>query len=379
MMFTEHELERYSRHFVLPEIGIDGQQKLKQARVLIVGAGGLGSPVGLYLAAAGVGTIGIVDDDTISVSNLQRQILYSSNDVGKQKALVARDRLLSLNPTINAVSHPVRLNSSNALSLLGEYDIVADCSDNFPTRYLINDACVLSKKRNVYGSVFRFEGQVTVFDPFGGPCHRCLFPMPPPSELVQDCSQAGVLGVLTGIVGALQANEIIKLILMKGKPLTGRVLMVNALTASFQELQVRRDPSCPVCGTDPSLTSLIDYEQFCAAGDSSHDIGSAESEITVRELKLRFDKHDPIALLDVREPFERAICTLGGLHVPLGELERRKSELDPSRDLVVYCHHGIRSRVAAAMLKRSGFCDVKNLAGGIDAWAHEIDTAMPQY
>lgn len=378
-MFTEHEQERYSRHFILPEVGTEGQEKLQRSRVLIVGAGGLGSPVALYLAAAGVGTIGIVDHDRVSLSNLQRQILYSSDDVGKEKARVARDRLLAINPTINVSSYVVRLDSSNAFSILNEYEIVADCSDNFPTRYLINDACVLSRKRNVYGSVFRFEGQVSVFDPLNGPCYRCLYPTPPSPELVQDCSQAGVLGVLTGIIGALQANEIIKLILTKGRSLTGRILMFDALATKVQELLVKKDPACPVCGTGPAITSLIDYEQFCFGGNAQLHMRTAESEITVGELKLRLENEDPVALLDVREPYERTICSLGGTFIPLNELDQRRAELDPSRELVVYCHHGIRSRMAAAMLRRSGFCNVKNLVGGIDAWAHEIDAAMPHY
>jgi adenylyltransferase/sulfurtransferase len=379
--FTEEERERYSRHFVLPEVGVDGQAKLKAARVLIVGAGGLGSPVALYLTAAGVGTIGIVDHDTVSMSNLQRQVLYNSADVDRQKVDVARERLLSINPTINVVSYVKRLDSSNALEIIGGYGIIADCTDNFPSRYLINDACVLAKKIDVYGSVFRFEGQVSVFDPSAGPCYRCLFPTPPPPELVQDCAQAGVLGVLPGIVGALQANEIIKLILGKGTTLAGRLLMIEGLTAKTQDVIVRKDPNCPVCGESPNIHSLIDYEEFCSGSPrSSAEEEQAEvSEITVRELKRRLDRGDKIYLLDVREPHEHGICNLGGQLIPLRELEERKSEVDAECETVVYCHHGIRSNVAVAMLKRSGLRNVRNLVGGIDAWARQVDTTMPRY
>jgi len=379
--FTHEESERYSRHFVLPEVGVEGQAKLKAARVLIVGAGGLGSPVALYLAAAGVGTIGIVDHDTVSMSNLQRQVLYGSADVGRRKADTARERLLSINPTINVVSYAKRLDSSNTLEVIGGYGIIADCTDNFPTRYLINDVCVLQKKIDVYGSVFRFEGQVSVFDASTGPCYRCLYPTPPPPELVQDCAEAGVLGVLPGIVGALQANEIMKLILGKGAALAGRLLMIDALTARTQEVIVRKDPKCPVCGEDPSIHSLIDYEEFCCGSPRLSDVREQPGgmEITVQELKHRLDRGDNILLLDVREPHEYRLCNLGGQLIPLRELEERKSELDGDGEVVVYCHHGIRSNAAVAMLKRAGFRNARNLVGGIDAWARHVDMTMPRY
>ncbi len=376
--FTSEEQERYSRHFVLPDVGVEGQSKLKAARVLIVGAGGLGSPVALYLAAVGVGTIGIVDHDVVSLSNLQRQILYSSADVGKSKALVARERILSLNPTLKVVVYQERLDSSNALGILREFDIIADCTDNFPTRYLINDACVLASKVNVYGSVFRHEGQVSVFDASHGPCYRCLYPAPPPPELVQDCAQAGVLGVLTGIVGTLQANEIIKQTLGNGKSLAGRLLMVDALNATTQEIAVEKDPACPVCGENRSITLLIDYEEFCM-GNSSPDKDSSQFEISVKELKQRLGQGQSIALLDVREPFEQQLCSLGGQLIPLRELDQRKEELNRESEIIVYCHHGMRSQSAVNLLRRSGFSNVKNLDGGIDAWAREIDKSMPRY
>lgn len=379
--FTEEERDRYSRHFVLPQVGVEGQTKLRESRVLIVGAGGLGSPVALYLAAAGVGTIGIVDQDAVSTSNLQRQVLYTSADIGARKADRARERLLSLNPTINIVAYPVRLDRFNALEVIGGYNIVADCSDNLPTRYLVSDACVLSKKIDVYASVFRFEGQLSVFYPLSGPCYRCLYPAPPPPDLVQDCAQSGVLGVLPGIVGALQANEIIKLILGNGTALAGRVLMFDALTAKSREITVRNDPLCPMCGEKPSIHSLIDYEEFCS-GDSrsaDHKRGSEISEITVEELKRRLDSREPISLLDVRELHEHRICNLGGQLIPLRELEERASELDAERETVVYCHHGIRSNAAVGVLKRAGFRDAKSLVGGIDAWARRVDTSMARY
>jgi adenylyltransferase/sulfurtransferase len=360
---------------------VEGQGKLKAARVLIVGAGGLGSPVALYLAAAGVGTIGIVDDDIVSLSNLQRQVLYNSADVGRRKVEVASERLLSINSTINVVSYARRLDSSNALEIIGGYDIIADCTDNFPTRYLINDACVLATKVDVYGSVFRFEGQVSVFDSSAGPCYRCLYPSPPPPELVLDCTHAGVLGVLPGIVGSLQANEVIKLILGKGTTLAGRLLMIDSLSAKTQEVIVKKDPKCPLCGKMPGIHSLIDYEEFCS-GRSPSSVGKGQvegSEITVQELKRRLDRGENISLLDVREPYEHELCNLGGQLIPLRELQERKSELGIVDEVVVYCHHGIRSNAAVTLLKRLGFRNARNLVGGIDAWARQIDTKMPRY
>ncbi len=377
--FTTEEQERYSRHFVLPEVGPAGQAKLRAGRVLIVGAGGLGSPVGLYLAAAGVGLIGIADHDTVSISNLQRQVLYGSDDIGKAKVHAAKKRLLSLNRNVDVVAYEHRLDASNIFEVLKGYDIVADCTDNFPTRYLINDACVLARKSCVYGSVFRFEGQVTVFGLPGGPCYRCIFPLPPSPESAQDCSQAGVVGALPGIVGALQANEIIKLILGAGAVLSGRLLMIDALAAQSREILVRKDPACPVCGKNPSITSLIDYEEFCSGGAHAAAIAPGVADITVEDLKLRLDSGESIQLLDVREQFERAICSLGGVFIPLRELEGRASELDRNQEVIVYCHHGIRSQVAVTMLKRLGVLKAVNLLGGIDMWARQIDTSMPRY
>jgi molybdopterin/thiamine biosynthesis adenylyltransferase/rhodanese-related sulfurtransferase len=381
LAFTVEESDRYSRHFVLPEVGVEGQGRLKGSRVLIVGVGGLGSPVALYLAAAGVGTIGIVDDDCVSLSNLQRQVLYNTVDVGRRKVDAARERLLSINHTINIVSYATRLDSSNALEVIDGYHIVADCTDNLPSRYLINDACCFSRKVNVYGSLFRFEGQVSVFDPSFGPCYRCLFPTPPPPELVQDCAQAGVLGVLPGIVGALQANEIIKVILRKGTALAGRLLMIDALTATTQEIIVRKDSKCSVCGESPTIRSLINYEEFCSGTSrSSAQAGDAEiSDITVEELKRRLDNGETIYLLDVREEHEYRICNLGGQLIPLRELDERKSEIDAHGEVVVYCHHGIRSNAAVSILRRSGLRNVRNLVGGIDAWSRQVDRTMPRY
>lgn len=377
--FTGDERERYSRHFVLPEVGPDGQARLKSGRVLIAGAGGLGSPVSLYLAAAGVGEIGIADDDTVATSNLQRQILYTSDNVGKMKALVAKERILSLNPNVKVTVHQLRLDASNILNVLEGYDIVADCTDNFPSRYLINDACVLAKKVCVYGSVFRFEGQVSVFGYSGGPCYRCLYPVSPSRELVQDCSQAGVIGALPGIVGALQASEIIKLILGAGKVLSGRLFILNALNARAEEISVKKDPACPLCGVNPGITTLIDYEKFCANDPSTTTIESGIADITVEELKRRLDSGESIQLLDVREQFEHAICSLGGMLVPLGELQDRIPELDRTQEVVVYCHHGIRSQTAVDILRRSGVLKARNLLGGIDMWARRVDTSMSRY
>ena len=376
--FTPEEMERYSRHFVLPEVGVDGQLKLREGKVLIVGAGGLGSPVALYLAAAGIGRIGIAEFDTVTSSNLQRQILYTANDVGKRKSAVARERLESLNPHVEVRMHDTRLTSTNALDIIREYDIIADCTDNFPTRYLINDACVLTRRINVYGSVFRFEGQVSVFDASLGPCYRCIYPAPPPPELVQDCSQAGVLGVLPGIVGALQANEVVKLILAKGEPLVGRMVFVDALAASVQEMTVAKDKHCPVCGESPAITSLIDYEEFCS-GPTSAVEKSDNHEMSVQELKRRRDARSPIFLLDVREPYEYAICNIGGHLIPLSQLESRLSEIEHAQEIIVYCHHGIRSEAACTILRKHGFHNVRNLSGGIDGWAHLVDPKMPRY
>lgn len=375
VMFTRDELQRYARHLVLPGVGKEGQQKLKTARVLVVGAGGLGSPAALYLAAAGVGTLGILDSDAVDVSNLQRQILHSTSSVGVSKVVSAKDRLNAHNPHVSVVTHNIRLRSDNAMETLNDYNIIIDGSDNFPTRYLINDACVLLKKPMVYGSIFRFEGQVTVFYPPDGPCYRCAYPEPPPPHLVQDCADAGVLGVLPGIIGTLQATEAIKLIVGSGRPLIGRLMMVDALEMQFREIQVKRNAQCPVCGNHPTVTKLIDYEEFCAGKRKAPTAGS----ITVEELRQRLERNNNVFILDVRDHEEFRIANIGGYLIPLSELPARIDELDPLREIVVVCHHGTRSAYAVAYLRQMGFSNVKNLVGGIDAWSRRIDRQIPRY
>jgi len=371
------ELRRYARHLVLPEIGPAGQQKLREARVVIVGAGGLGSPAALYLAAAGVGTLGLVDDDRVDEANLQRQVLYGSASLGRAKLAAAAERLHDLNPHVQVEPFPLRLTSANALDVLGAFDVVVDGSDNFPTRYLVNDACVLLGKPDVYGSIFRFEGQVGVFGVEGGPCYRCLFRDPPPAELAPSCEEAGVLGVITGIVGSLQALEVMKLITGAGRPLVGRLLLVDALASRFRELAVKRDPDCPMCGERPTITQLIDYEAFCAG--AAPDAPSADAEITCDRL-ARERRAGPVQLVDVREEWEWEICRIDGAsHIPLDQLEFRIGELDRDRPVVAYCHHGNRSLWARQVLLEGGFRDVKSLAGGIEAWAQEIEPGMPRY
>jgi adenylyltransferase/sulfurtransferase len=374
----ERELRRYSRHLVLPEVGAEGQEKLKAARVLLVGAGGLGSPLGLYLAAAGVGTLGVVDFDSVDETNLQRQVLYGESDLGRPKVEAAIERLRDVNPLIRLEPHSQRLDSSNALQIASDYDLIADGSDNFSTRYLVNDLSVLSRRPNVYGSIFRIEGQVSVFGLPDGPCYRCLFPEPPPPGLVPSCAEGGVLGVLPGIVGALQANEVIKLILGVGDPLKGRLLLIDSLTAGFRELELPRDPRCPVCGDNPTITRLFDYEEVCAP--PLEEISSPDLNVNPREVSKWLDEGRDFTLLDVRTPVEVAICRLpGSIFVPLQELPERLSELAPDRRIVVYCHHGIRSAQAVAFLRGKGFQKASNLAGGIEAWRREVDSSVPRY
>jgi adenylyltransferase/sulfurtransferase len=370
------ELQRYSRHLIMPEVTSEGQSRLKAARVLCIGAGGLGSPAALYLAAAGVGTIGIVDFDNVDLSNLQRQILHGTKDIGRGKLESARDRLQDINPQIQIDLHKCRFSSENASQLVAKYDVVVDGSDNFPTRYLSNDVCVFTRKPNIYGSVFRFEGQTTVFAPhLGGPCYRCLFPEPPPPESVPNCAQAGVLGVLPGIIGMLQAIETLKLILGIGEALVGRLLHFDALKVKFRELNLRRDPQCPVCGDNPTILSPIDYEQFCGVRDE----GSIP-EMTPSELKRRMDAREPFELIDVREPFEYEIARIDGAKlIPLGELTERLGELNRERPIVVHCHSGMRSAQAVELLMQRGFTNVYNLEGGIDAWSDQIDPDVPKY
>ncbi len=370
------ELLRYSRHLVLPGVGPEGQARLKAARVLVVGAGGLGSPAALYLAAAGVGTIGLVDFDAVDVSNLQRQVLHGTAAVGRPKLASATERLKDLNPHVHVEAFSTRLEASNALDILGDFDVVLDGSDNFPTRYLVNDACVLLGKPDVYGAIFRFDGQASVFDAARGPCYRCLYPEPPPPDLVPSCAEGGVLGVLPGIVGSIQALEAIKLVLAAGTSLVGRLLLVDGLRLTFRELALRKDPACPICGEQPTVRELIDYEAFCGVGAAVE--GGAE--ITARELAAqRGGGHGPL-VVDVREPFELEICRLdGAVHIPLGELPARLHELDARREIVTVCHRGIRSLRAREILKAAGFGHVRSLRGGLDAWAIEIDPTMERY
>lgn len=374
---TPDEILRYSRHLLLPEVGVEGQGRLKGARVLLVGAGGLGSPAALYLAAAGVGRLGLAEFDRVDVTNLQRQVLHGTRDLGRPKLDSARDRLADLNPHVVVEPLPERLTSATAREVVRRYDVVLDGSDNFPTRYLVNDACVLEGKPLVYGSIFRFEGQVSVFDARRGPCYRCLYSEPPPPGLVPSCAEGGVLGVLPGVIGSLQALEAIKLVLGVGQPLIGRLVLFDALRLQFRELALRKDPECPVCGPAPTVTSLIDYEAFCGLQPAGRAAGP---EVSVTMARERLDGPDPPALLDVREPHEHAIVHLPGSRlIPLGQLPARLGELDPRRDLIVLCHHGVRSLQAVALLQGAGFHGATSLAGGIDAWAVEVDPALPRY
>jgi sulfur-carrier protein adenylyltransferase/sulfurtransferase len=376
------EMRRYSRHLILPEVGRAGQERLKAARVLCVGAGGLGSPAAMYLAAAGIGTIGLVDFDVVDLSNLQRQILHGTSDVGRSKLLSARDTIAALNPHVRVELHEVALSSGNALELLASYDVIVDGTDNFPTRYLVNDACVLLGKPNAYGSIFRFEGQASVFATREGPCYRCLYPEPPPPGLVPSCAEGGVLGVLPGIIGVIQATEAIKLILGAGEPLIGRFLIYDALRMRFRELKLRKDPECPVCGDAPTVTALIDYEQFCGVTPANQGNGEADvaAEMTVRELKERMDAGEPLVILDVRETAEYQINRIeGSVLIPLGELPRRHQELDATAFVVCLCKMGGRSAQAAGFLRGAGFERVVNLTGGILAWIDQIDPSQPKY
>jgi sulfur-carrier protein adenylyltransferase/sulfurtransferase len=376
VQLSAEELGRYSRHLIMPEVTLSGQRRLKAARVLCIGAGGLGSPSALYLAAAGVGTIGIIDFDDVDLSNLQRQILHGTKDIGRSKLESARDRLRDINPEVEIELHECRFSSENASHLVAQYDVVVDGSDNFPTRYLSNDVCVFARKPNVYGSVFRFEGQTTVFAPhLGGPCYRCLFPEPPPPDSVPNCAQAGVLGVLPGIIGMLQAIETIKLIVGIGEPLVGRLLHFDALKIKFRELNLRRDPECPVCGENPTIFSPIDYEQFCGARNED-----AIPTISAHELKRQMDAREPFELIDVREAFEYEIARIDGAKlIPLGEIAERANELQRERSIVVHCHSGQRSAEAVRLLQQRGFANVYNLEGGIDAWSDQIDPSVPKY
>ena len=404
---TNDEILRYSRHLILPEVGMAGQLKLKQAKVLCIGAGGLGSPLALYLAAAGVGTLGIVDFDVVDFTNLQRQILHGTADVGRPKLDSAAESIAAINPNVEVRKFETRLTSANALEIFREFDIIADGTDNFPTRYLVNDACVLTGKPNVYGSIFRFEGQASVFAAKDGPCYRCLYPEPPPPGAVPSCAEGGVLGILPGLVGVIQATEVIKLILLSGpasgsgagaeasssgvsivnsnsdgarfEPLIGRLLLVDAMSMRFRELKLRKNPDCPVCGEHPTVTELIDYNQFCGIRGEEPGAIINMADMTVEELKRRRDAGENLFVLDVREPNEYQIANLGGHLIPLKDLPSRVSELDPSREIVVHCKLGGRSAKAVDFLRQSGFSNVHNLTGGINAWAEKVDPKMPKY
>jgi molybdopterin/thiamine biosynthesis adenylyltransferase/rhodanese-related sulfurtransferase len=376
------DLSRYSRHLILPEVGMEGQRRLKAARVLCVGTGGLGSPLALYLTAAGIGTLGLVDFDVVDSSNLQRQIIHSTKDIGRKKIDSAEEKLTALNPAINIVRHETMLTSANALDILKDYDIVADGTDNFPTRYLVNDACVLLGKPNVYGSIFRFEGQASVFATEAGPCYRCLYPEPPPPGLVPSCAEGGVLGILPGLVGVIQATEVIKLILGKGDSLVGRLLLVDALNMRFRELKLRKNPECPVCGENPTVTALIDYDHFCGIVPETpqeKNVKNGIPQLTVKELKARRDAGEDIFLLDVREPYEVQIAQIGGTVIPQNDVPNRLAEIPRDREIVVHCRSGARSQRIAEFLKQSGYTQVVNLAGGILAWSDEIDPSVQKY
>ena len=379
MTFDEDERLRYSRHLIMPEVTVAGQRRLKSARILCIGAGGLGSPVALYLAAAGVGTLGLVDADRVELSNLQRQILYATADIGRGKVDAARERIQSANPHIDVHLHEERFTSANAMKIVANYDLVIDGSDNFPTRYLSNDVCVFTGKPNIYGSVFRFDGQATVFAPhLSGPCYRCLFPEPPPAGSVPNCAEAGVLGVLPGIIGMLQAVEALKLIIGGGESLIGRLLHFDALKMKFREFKLRRDAECPVCGEHPTITELQDYEQFCAPAASPQ--AAIVPTIGVHDLQRKRSAGDSVTLIDVREPYEYEIGRIsGGVLLPLGELPARLGEIPREHPIVVYCHAGMRSARAVQLLQQADFTNVFNLAGGIDAWSEEIDPSVPRY
>lgn len=379
IQLNREELRRYGRHLIMPEVGLVGQKKLKNSRVLIIGAGGLGSPLGLYLAAAGVGSIGIVDFDIVDQTNLQRQIIHTTKDVGRPKLHSAKERILGINPNIHVETYETQLTSENALEILKDYDVVVDGTDNFPTRYLVNDACVLLGKPNVYGSIFRFEGQASVFHSKEGPCYRCLYPEPPPPGLVPSCAEGGVLGVLPGIIGTIQANETIKLLLGIGEPLIGRLLLFDALKMEFRELRLRKNLDCPICGANPTIKELIDYEAFCGITQPDNVQSQSDYVISVEELKKNLDDGEDVFILDVREPHEYEIVNMGGHLIPLHDLPNRVHELDSSRQIAVHCHYGSRSQRAVEFLRELGFTKAKNLVGGIDEWAVKIDPSLPRY
>ena len=377
---SNEEIARYSRHLIMPEVALDGQKKLKQARVLTIGAGGLGSPLGLYLAAAGVGTLGIVDFDVVDESNLQRQIIHGTSDLGRPKMESAREKIEDINPNVNVEAFEEALTSENALEIFEDFDVIVDGTDNFPTRYLVNDACVLLEKPNVYGSIFRFEGQASVFYAEEGPCYRCLYPEPPPPGLVPSCTEGGVLGILPGAIGTIQATETVKLLLGIGEPLIGRLLLYDALTMRFREMKLRKDRNCPVCGENPTVTELIDYQEFCGIPQTNAKEETDEvPEITVGELKEKLDNGQDVSVLDVREPHEYEVANIGARLIPLGELPERLIELDKDETLAVHCKTDGRSARAVQLLREAGFQNVYNVKGGITAWSEEIDPSVPKY
>jgi adenylyltransferase/sulfurtransferase len=382
LTLSKDEILRYSRHLIVPEVGMEGQLKLKAAKVLLVGAGGLGAPLGLYLAAAGIGRIGLVDFDVVDFTNLQRQVIHFTKDVGRNKIDSAAEKMQALNPNVEIVKHEVALSSENAMEILQDYDLVVDGTDNFPTRYLVNDACVLLGKPNVYGSIFRFEGQATVFAYQGGPCYRCLYPEPPPPGLVPSCAEGGVLGILPGTIGLIQATETVKLILGIGEPLVGRLLLYDALGMRFRELKLRKNPECPICGDRRTITKLIDYHQFCGVPQQppKQESKVTEGEIEVTEVKEKLDRGDKFVLIDVREPHEHQICNIPAAKlIPLGEVGKRLGELDPEADIVIHCKSGMRSARACGILKAAGFKHVRNMKGGILAWSDQVDRSVPKY
>ncbi len=377
---SKEEILRYSRHLIMPEVGMDGQLKLKNAKVALIGTGGLGAPLGMYLAAAGVGRIGLVDFDVVDFTNLQRQVIHGTKDVGRKKLDSAAETMQDINPYVEIDRHETALTSENALQILKDYDLVVDGTDNFPTRYLVNDACVLLGKPNVYGSIFRFEGQATVFAYPGGPCYRCLYPEPPPPGLVPSCAEGGVLGILPGIIGLIQATETVKLILGAGEPLVGRLLLYDALAMRFRELKLRRNPECPVCGDHPTIRELIDYQEFCGIPNQAHEPAVVEGDIDPVEVKAKIDRGDPFILIDVREPHEYQICRIPSAKlIPLGDLPKRVNELDSADEIVAHCKSGVRSAKAVDFLKQAGFKKVRNMRGGILAWSDKVDPSVPKY
>lgn len=388
MPLTQEEIQRYSRHLILPEVGVEGQEKLKNAKILMIGAGGLGSPLALYLAAAGVGTIGIVDDDKVDFSNLQRQVAHGTKDVGRYKVDSAAESIRDINPNVKVIGIKERLTRENITKILKDYDFIIDGTDNFQTRYLVNDSSVFAGKPFVYGSIYRFEGQSTVFWPGKGPCYRCLFAEPPPPDLAPSCAEGGVLGILPGLIGVIQATEAIKLILGKGDLLIGRLLLVDTMRMEFRQVKFRRNPQCPVCGDNPTIKELIDYDQFCGIGRGQEAPAKAVTgsgadaveEVSAKELKALIGQKKDLVVLDVREETEYKICRIPGSKlIPLGQLPEFFSQLDPAKEMVVHCHHGGRSRKAIQFLKTKGFAKMKNLAGGIDAWSEDVDASVPRY